>query len=168
MNLRRFLRPEAVKLELDTTPEPLENEEPDSPAYYRRIRRQVLEELVELFAATGRISNERKLFTDLLNREKKASTAYGDGIAIPHVRTKQARSFTMVFARSTPGVPFGDPEGKPTHLFFGLVAPPYEDRLYLRVYRTLLPLLRDPEWRKELMAAEDHHEVLRLLKLVRR
>jgi mannitol/fructose-specific phosphotransferase system IIA component (Ntr-type) len=128
----------------------------------------VVQELVQLFATTGQIANEKKLFTDLLNREKRASTAYGDGVALPHVRTLQARSFVMAFARSTPGLPFGAPDHKSTHLFFGLVAPPYDDRLYLRVYRTLGPLLLDTEWQAELMAARDPHRVLRLLEVVRR
>jgi mannitol/fructose-specific phosphotransferase system IIA component (Ntr-type) len=160
------LHPESVRLQLETTPELREAESPDAPAYLRRLRESVLGELVQLFAATGQIVNDRKLFQDLVNREKKASTAYGDGVALPHVRTLQARSFVMAFARSADGIPFGAVDEKPCHIFFALVAPPYDDRLYLRVYRTLAPLLLDPEWRHELMAAEDPHQVLRLLEVV--
>ena len=163
MNLRRYLRPESIKLELATIPAPPDSEEASSPAYLRRIREEVIAELVTLFAANDQIVNESKLFTDLNNREKRASTAYGDGIAIPHVRTLQARSFLMCFARSTPGIPFGAPDETLTHMFFGMVAPPYEDRLYLRVYRTLGPLLLDADLRAEFMAAGDPHQVLRLL-----
>ncbi len=168
MNLRRHLRPSSIRLELATRPEPLATEAPGSPTHHRRIREEVIKELVELFATTKQVSNESKLFTDLLNREKRASTAYGDGVALPHVRTLQARTFVMAFARSTPGLPFGAPDEKPTHLFFALVAPPYDDRLYLRVYRTLGPLFLDPEWQAQLMAAHDPHRVLRLLEVVRR
>jgi mannitol/fructose-specific phosphotransferase system IIA component (Ntr-type) len=168
MNIRRFLRPESIKLELDVRPEPIEGETAGTPAYLRRIREAAIGELVELFAATGNVVNEKKLLLDLVNREKRASTAYEDGVAIPHVRTLQARSFVMAFARSTPGLPFGAEDGELTHIFFGLVAPPYDDRVYLRVYRTVGPLLMDTEWRDELMTAEDPHRVLRLLEVVRR
>ena len=65
-------------------------------------------------------------------------------------------------------IPFGALDGEPTHIFVGMVAPPYDDRLYLRVYRTLGPLLQDPNWRRELMEAENEHQVLRLMELVRR
>jgi len=168
MNLRRFLRPEAIRLELRTVPTPQENKDENSPAYLERIRDSVLWELVELFAQTGNIVNQSKLFVDLRNREKRASTAVGEGVALPHVRTMQARTFTMAFARSTPGLPFGAPDSQPVHIFFGLVAPPYDDRIYLKVYRELGPLLLNPDWRAELMAAQDPHRVLRLLELVRR
>ncbi len=168
MNLRRYLRPQSIRLELKTRPEPLEGEEPSSPAHLRRIRRSVLSELVELFEATGQVVNPRKLLVDLENREKKATTALGPGVAIPHVRTYQARGFIMALARSTPGLPFGSLDGEPTHIFLGMVAPPYDDRLYLRVYRTVGPLLQDPQWREEVMAAEDEHRILRLMEAVRR
>ena len=168
MSLRRYLRLESIRLELVTRPEPLEAETPLSEAHCRRVREGVLQELVELLCATDQIVNEKKLFSDLLNREKRASTAYGEGVALPHVRTLQARSFVMAFARSAPGIPFGAADGGLSHLFFCLVAPPYEDRTYLKVYRTLAPLLLDPKWRTELTAAQDPHRILRLLEVIRR
>jgi mannitol/fructose-specific phosphotransferase system IIA component (Ntr-type) len=168
MNFRRFLNINSIKLELDTKPDPLENELHDSRAYRNRLRESVLEELVELFAQTGQVSNKKKLFSDLLNREKRASTALDEGIAFPHVRTMQVRSFIMAFALSSPGILFGDTAEKPSHIFFGLLAPPYDDRTYLKVYRNLGMLLMDPEWRKKIMKAENPHQVLRLLQVARR
>ncbi len=164
MNLRRYLRPESVRLELETHP-PDPDEELTSGAV-RRLKESIYAEIVELFTATGQICNERKLLTDLLNREKKASMAFEGGVVIPHVRTMQARSFVIALARSTPGVPLGAPDGESSQIFVGLVAPPYDDRLYLRMYRTLAPLLMDLDWKNELLAARDVHEVLRLCEVV--
>ena len=146
----------------------MEGKKYGSLGHIRRIRWEVLNELVDLFAATGQIVNKKKLFLDLLNREKRATTAYEEGVALPHVRTMQARSLIMVFARSTEGIIFGESAPCLTKLFFGLVAPPYDDRLYLRVYRTLGPLLLDQEWRNKLMEAQDSHRILRLLEVARR
>ncbi len=164
MNLRRYLRPEAVRLELSTQPPDFEEEL--TPGVIRRIKESVFTEMVELFAATGQVCNEKKLLTDLVNREKKASMAFEGGVVIPHVRTMQARSFVMALARSTPGLPLGAPDEEHSRIFVGLVAPPYDDRLYLRIYRTLAPLLMDEDWKQELLAAGDVHEVLRLCEVV--
>ena len=170
MNLRRHLRPEAVRIELATRLHPPgdlpEEFDPLGERNLDRIRDGVLEELCDLFEATGEAVNRSRLFRDLQNREKKAGTAVGDGVAIPHVRTLQAREFLMCFARSRVGLPFRAPDGEPVHLFFGMIAPPYEDRTYLKVYQGLATILLDPERFRAFMEAADPSEVLRVLEKV--
>lgn len=132
-----------------------------------RIRDGVVTELCDLLESTGKVVNRKRLFRDLHNREKRAGTAVGTGIAIPHVRTLQAREFIMCFGRSPEGLPFRAPDGEPVHLFFGMVSPPYEDRVYLRVYRQLATTLIQPERFQEFMEAGDPTEILRLLGSIR-
>jgi len=134
---------------------------------FDRVRDEILEEICDLLEASGAVTSRSKLFRDLQNREKKAGTAVGGGVAIPHVRTLQAREFAMCFARSGEGLPFRAPDGEPVRLFFGLVAPPYEDRQYLRVYASLAGVLRDAESAHELLSAEEPSEVLRTLETFR-
>ena len=105
MNIRRFLHPAAILLALETSGAPREEEEPDSRRFLRRVRDDVLRELIDLLAETGQVGNPSRLFTDLLNREKRAPTALGSGVAMPHVRTIQAKSFIMAFGRSATGLP---------------------------------------------------------------
>ena len=122
MNFRRFLRPESVRLEMRTRLEPEGELPPDfAPGDRRnlaRIQESVIEELAELLSKSGEVSNPSRLFRDLFNREKKAATSVGQGIAIPHVRTLQAKSFIMAFGRSAEGLPFETPDGEPVRLFF--------------------------------------------------
>ena len=141
MNFRRFLPPEAICLALKTAALP-EGELPDGfdPAGRQnlsRIREGVIAELCELLSATGEVANPNRLFRDLYNREKRAVTAVGEGVAFPHVRTLQVKSFVMAFGRSLEGLPFDAPDEEPVRLFFAMAAPPYEDRTYLKVYRSL-------------------------------
>jgi mannitol/fructose-specific phosphotransferase system IIA component (Ntr-type) len=170
LSVRRYLRPEAVRLELQTRAVPPgdlpDGFDPLSERNLNRIRDEVLEELCELFDATGGVSSRSRLYRDLQNREKKAGTAVGSGVAIPHVRTLQAREFLMCFGRSTEGLPFRAPGGEPVHLFFGMISPPYEDRVYLKVYRHLASVLLQSEYFQELMSAKDPSEVLRTLEVL--
>jgi mannitol/fructose-specific phosphotransferase system IIA component len=140
INFRRILNAGSMRFELETRALPPasadDEEEPPDPLGDKnldRVREQVIAELADLLDASGAVSNRNRLFTDLFNREKKACTAIGDGIAIPHVRTIQARRFIMAFARSGEGLPFRAPDDEPVYLFFAMVSPPYEDRMYLRV-----------------------------------
>jgi len=163
MRLTRFLRPELVKLELETAPPAEVPEGWTADRLLWHVKERVLEELVRLFAASGRIGNLRKFSRDLLHRERKASTALGGGVAIPHVRTLQAKDFVFCFARSTAGVDFGAPDGAPVHFFFGLVAPPHDDRLYLEAYREIARVFTSEEAKARLAAARDEHELIRVL-----
>jgi len=163
VNIRRFLRVESIRLTMTTSGTPREDEEPDSPRFLQRVRESVLRELVDLLEASGQVGNPNRLFTDLYNREKKASTALGAGVAMPHVRTIQAKSFTMALGRAPQGLPFYAPDEEPVRLFFALVSPPYEDKTYLRVYQHLGHVLLDAERKEWLLSSTDPTEVLRVL-----
>jgi mannitol/fructose-specific phosphotransferase system IIA component (Ntr-type) len=171
VSLRRRLRPEAIRLELETLLEPEgqlpEGFDPLGERNLNRIRDSVIEEICDLLETTGSVASRPRLYRDLQNREKKAGTALGGGVAIPHVRTLQAREFLMCFARSTEGLPFRAPDDQPVHLFFGMVSPPYEDRVYHKVYQQLATVLLDPEHFQGLMSAREPSEVLRILELLR-
>jgi mannitol/fructose-specific phosphotransferase system IIA component (Ntr-type) len=163
MRLTRYLKPAQIRMELGTTT-PDTIPEGWSPERFRwHVKEEVLKELVDLFDTSGKVPNRSKLTTDLLNRERKATTGIGDGIAIPHVRTLQARDFIMVFARSTPGVEFMALDGRPVHLFIGVVAPPYDDRLYLQIYKRVAQVFSQPQARQHLLQASDAHEVIKVL-----
>ena len=165
MKLARYLKPDQIALDLDDKIEArlgLDGIGGDAADVWA-VKLEVLAVLTECVASTGRVGSVKKLLADLVNREKKASTALGRGLAVPHVRTKQAKRFLLAFARSTRGLPFGAPDGSPVHLFFCVCAPPYDDRFYLEVYRGIGRLFGFAEARRALMEARDAHEVLRVL-----
>ncbi|MFQ6103435.1 MAG: PTS sugar transporter subunit IIA [Candidatus Glassbacteria bacterium] len=164
MNISRFLKPELIKLELEYQKE-LEDEEPTPKALWE-IKRGILEELVDLLCLSGEIRNRSKALQDLYNRERKATTALGRGVAIPHVRTIQAKSFVIGFTRSQEGQYFDSLDGKPVHIFFPMVAPPYDDSLYLRVFKALAELVRYPGFMDTLMEAETPFEIIRAIKSI--
>ncbi len=164
MNLARLIKPELIRLELQTTMPP----EPEEPFNRQRFvwstKEAVLGEIVDLVSQECRIGNAKRLLGDISNREKKASTGLSDGVAIPHVRTREAREFTMAFARSTPGIDFDCIDGGLAHLFFFFIAPPYDDVVYLRIYRQLATAFTYGDSARELMVAQDEGEVIRALK----
>lgn len=163
MRLTRYLKPGQIKLELATRNLSELPEGWSHDRYVWEMKERVLLELIPLFEASGKVVNASKLFTDLYNRERKATTAIGEGVAIPHVRTMQARDFVVAFARSSEGVEFGALDQQPVHLFFGVIAPPYDDRLYLQVYRRLGAIFRNERARELLMKAATEHEVIKHL-----
>lgn len=165
MNLARFLRPELILLELATTEVP-EEERGEIPheRYVLSQKERIIEELADLLDRSGRVGNKGKLALDLFNREKKASTGLVHGVAIPHIRTIHAKEFLIAFARSTPGLEYACFDGKPAHLFFVMVAPPYDDTSYLKIYKQLAEAFSTPQMRREFMQAQSEGEILRAIK----
>ena len=167
MNVLRFLHPECIKLDLTTLPsEPVEGET-DVQRHKRehKDKERVLVELAELFDHSGLVVNRSKFLRDLMNRERKATTAVAPGIAIPHVRTLQVRAFVLGFARAAgEGIPFESLDGEPTRLFFMLASPPYDDRTYLTVYRELAQLVQDEDAFAGLHAAKAPQDVFNVLR----
>ncbi len=164
MQLARYISPDCIRLEMHTTAPP-EPEEPYSrEKYIWSIKEAVITELAELVSTSGRIGNLRKLTVDLTNRERKATTGLGQGIAIPHVRTREAREFMMAFCRSTPGIEFDCLDGGPAHLFFVFVAPPYDDTLYMRIYKQMAEAFTYDDAGRAFLEAQDEGEVIRAFK----
>ncbi|MCB9896562.1 MAG: PTS sugar transporter subunit IIA [Planctomycetes bacterium] len=153
MNLARHLKEERVDLHLD---EAFPEDEPPT-----------LETLAEyvcgLLELSDGIVNPTKLRNDLVNRERRQPTLLGHGVAMPHVRTLQARRLVMAVAVSRNGLPIETPDGVPLRLVIGLVGPTYDDKLYLQVYKRLSEKLADPGFVESIVAAEQEGEVVRAL-----
>jgi PTS system nitrogen regulatory IIA component len=91
----------------------------------------------------------------LEERELLASTAIGDGIAIPHGKLDVVGHLVGALGRSIEGIEFESIDGKPTHLIFMLVAPASSTGVHLKALARLSRLFRDADFRQRLMAASD-------------
>jgi mannitol/fructose-specific phosphotransferase system IIA component (Ntr-type) len=172
VDIGRCLREELIRLDLAYRPEPLPDSVEPTPHNIERHRwhgkEKVCAELAGLFAASGEIRNEHKFYLDLVNRERRASTAIGQGLAVPHVRSMQPRKLVLCFARSKEGVDYFSPDGAPVHLFFGVAAPSYDDAVYLRLYKWLAGAFTREEWlHGALMEAAEPGEIIRIIKSLR-
>ncbi|MFC2140328.1 PTS sugar transporter subunit IIA [Candidatus Auribacterota bacterium] len=125
----------------------------------------VLDELATLFAKLKGKEKKASLLTSVRDREKLCTTAISEGIAIPHPR-KALKNFvrkpTIIFGRSTIGVDFESLDGSPTYLFFLICAP--RDDVHLKIMARLSRLLRNYEFRKELMTIKDKKDVAAIVK----
>lgn len=95
-------------------------------------RRSVLSELVVLAGRSGHITDTRGLLTAIVAREKQQPTAFPGGIAIPHcsqVGTHVHEWPVIAAGRADRGIPFGDPTGRLTDLFFLLCCVSYRQHL---------------------------------------
>ncbi len=163
MNISRHLKEEMIELDFKSVQEP-QPEENNSDKWKFRNKERLLSDLVGILEISGKIGNRCKILTEFINREKKASTGIGDNVAVPHVRSMQAKDLIIGFARSREGYQFDSIDGEPVHLFFVMAAPSYDDNLYLKVFKALSESLQYESFRQELMEAETPYDIIRAFK----
>ncbi|RYL95252.1 PTS fructose transporter subunit IIC [Sporolactobacillus sp. THM7-4] len=127
-----------------------------------RTKEEAIDELISSLEKNGRI-NDRALFKKMiLKREAESSTGIGDGIAMPHAKTKAVNEATVVFGRSESGVNYEALDGKPSYLFFMIAAPEGAANVHLQTLAALSRLLVDHEFVAQIKKAKTPAEVARL------
>ncbi|HUV36113.1 MAG TPA: PTS sugar transporter subunit IIA [Patescibacteria group bacterium] len=133
----------------------LEHFKEDQCIFHLRSRKKisVLQEMVRHLATGGKISDERFIMEMLKNRESLGSTGLGDGVAFPHGKSLAIKNLTVLFARSAGDVDFEALDGKPTKIFFLILAPSNRGaEAYLALLSELIGLIQKPN---KLMALYD-------------
>lgn len=157
-----YLRDGFVRLELETDIPLPDGEDVDRERHVREVKQAVLDEITGLFDATGNVDNRKRLLEDLWNREKKTGTAVGNGIAIPHVRSKKVRTTMLGFARSSVGYDWDAPDGQPVRSIIAIVGPSFDSDLYLRLYKEIAAMFKFDAVREQLEETWNEHEVYQL------
>jgi nitrogen PTS system EIIA component len=133
------------------------------PALTATTKKGILEELAGALAEEFDKLDRNKVLEVLLERENLGSTGIGDNIAIPHGKLADLDDLVLCFGRSGPGVNFDSMDGKPTHLFFLLLAPENSIGLHLKALAKISRMLKDSSFRSNLMAAADANTIMQLL-----
>jgi nitrogen PTS system EIIA component len=124
----------------------------------------VLREMSEVAAASVPSLSVQGLTSILLDRESLGSTGIGDGVAIPHGKVPGLTRLVAVFGRSRAGVQFHSLDGKPTHLFFLVMAPEQSAGMHLKALARISRLLKDARFRRSLLDARDADDLRRIFK----
>src|SRR3954451_6233535 len=138
MKVVDFLRPDLVLAELGAS-----------------AKADVLAEMSRHLARFQNGIDPESLRRVLEERELLASTAIGDGIAIPHGKLDSVDQLGGGPGRSVGGLEFDSIHGKPTHLVFMLVAPSSSTGIHLKALARLSRLFRDADFRQRLIEAPD-------------
>ena len=125
---------------------------------------EVIEELAGVVAAHHPEIDRVRLVQALEDRERLNSTALGEGVAIPHGKLPGLKRVVAAFGRSRDGVDFSSLDGKPTHLFFLLVAPEDSAGAHLKALARISRLLKDESFRQRLLAAPDAADLYRTIR----
>lgn len=122
-----------------------------------------IDELVEVLLSAGKINDKHQFREDINAREAHTSTGIGDGIAIPHAKSKAVKTPAIAFGRSQSGIDYDALDGKDSHLFFMIAAPVGANNEHLDTLARLSSMLMDESFRQALLQASSKDAVLNLI-----
>ena len=124
-------------------------------------RESILVELSKLLERSKNILVEdNDIYKALVDREKLGSTGIGKGVAIPHAKTESAKELTVAFGISRKGIDFNSMDDEEVHIFFVFASPNKDSQIYLKVLARISRLIREENFRQNLMDCKTAKEVI--------
>ncbi|WP_417900921.1 fructose-specific PTS transporter subunit EIIC [Bacillus haimaensis] len=126
-------------------------------------KESVIRELVDTLDQAGKLSDKKGYEEAILAREAQSTTGIGEGIAIPHAKTKAVKTPAIAFGVSDAGIDYESLDGQPSHLFFMIAASEGANNAHLETLSRLSSMLMDTDFRAGLLSAASKEEVISLI-----
>lgn len=125
-------------------------------------KQTVIGQLVNRLADAGRTHDTDGLIAAAMAREEQSATGLPGGIAIPHCRSPYVDTASIGFARLSPAVDFGAPDG-PADLAFLIAAPEAGGAEHMKLLSSLARALVRKDFVESLRNATTPGEVVELV-----
>jgi PTS system nitrogen regulatory IIA component len=128
-----------------------------------RSKQEALRELASALVKAAPSVKLDKMVEVLNDREKLGSTGIGEGVAIPHGKLGGLPKLVAAFGVSRGGVEFEAIDGKPSQLFFALVAPENSAGVHLKALARISRLFKNANFRKAILEAKGTEQIYQLI-----
>ena len=122
-----------------------------------------LVKLVDLMAASGKISDKKLYLDAVYAREEEGTTGVGNGIAIPHGRCSGVKEPGLAAMTINGGVEYNALDSKPVDLAFLIAAPEGSGSVHLEILSKLATMLMDENFVADLKKAKTVEEFLKVI-----
>jgi mannitol/fructose-specific phosphotransferase system IIA component (Ntr-type) len=128
-------------------------------------RDEVIIELVDALVSSGAASPKLRddLVKSVLEREKRGSTGFGRGVAVPHVKHKSVKKMAAAIGLSGKGVDFSALDKQPVYSVFLLLSPEDRPEDHLQAMEAIFKNLSKDTFRRFLRQAQSEKDVRTLL-----
>lgn len=125
---------------------------------------EVLRELVQILVDAGEISDFDAVLKAVHEREDKLSTGLEDGVAIPHGKCSAVSTLKVAIGIAPQGIDFNSIDGKPSKIFFLMLASPNQAGPHVEALAEIAKLVRSKAFCRALISAENAQEVVELFR----
>jgi len=148
MKLTEIIQPEAIVAQLRSSE-----------------RDGILGELVDALVASGACAPacRDEIVKLLLDRERRSTTGFGAGIAVPHAKHPSVTRVAAAVGLSSGGVDFASLDMQPVYSVVLLLSPPQRPDEHLHAMEVIFKVLSQESFRRLLRQSATREDVLRLL-----
>ncbi|MEQ9206075.1 MAG: PTS sugar transporter subunit IIA [Phycisphaerales bacterium] len=122
---------------------------------------EMIDMLVESGAAPAEIRDE--LLAKILERERKSSTGFGYGVAVPHIKHPKIAKLAAGLGLSERGIDFDSRDKLPVYTVVMLLTPADQPEDHLQAMETIFKNLSKETFRRAMRQTQGNDEVLTLL-----
>lgn len=126
-------------------------------------KEEVLKEMTDLLYQDGVLTNKEEFLSEINKREKISSTGFGNGVAIPHAKTKSVLNPRVAVGISKKGFEFDSNDGKLVHLIFMIATGEQDNDLHLKTLSSLAQNLMEKEYIEQILSSKSAKEIVDLL-----
>lgn len=129
-------------------------------------RDAVITELVDALISSGSCPKNLRdeVLKRIIDREKKGSTGFGKGVAVPHVKHDNVKKMAAAVGISQEGVDFNALDKSPVYSVFLLLSPESVPDDHLQGMEIIFSHLQNETFRRFLRQATTSEEVMDLIK----
>jgi mannitol/fructose-specific phosphotransferase system IIA component (Ntr-type) len=146
MRLIEILKPANIKIPLES-----------------RTKAEAIGELVGVLAASGDVTDQKKVLDAVLEREATRTTGIGNGLAIPHGKCAGTKSLVMAIGRAGTPIDFQAIDGRPVSIIWMLASPPDMTGPHIHALARISRLMTIDKFRAALLQAKTPQEAFDII-----
>ncbi|WP_251861744.1 fructose-specific PTS transporter subunit EIIC [Clostridium sp. Marseille-Q2269] len=127
-------------------------------------KEEAIKELSELLYENDKITNVKLFVNDVLERESQMSTAFEDGVVMPHAKSSNVKQASIAIGISKKGIDCNSLDGEKSKVFFLIAMPDNSSDLHVKTLSEITSRLLDASFKQALLKANSAKEVLNLFK----
>lgn len=135
------------------------------PGLAAKDRDTAVTEIVDALVKSGSLSKDLRddFIKSIIKREKRGSTGFGHGVAVPHIKHPAIKRMTVAIGISAAGVDFNALDKQPVYCIFLLLSPEDRPEDHLDAMEAIFGNLSQETFRRFLRQATTTKEVMTLL-----
>ena len=108
-------------------------------------------------------TNKDEIFQKLYEREKLGTTAFGNGIAIPHARIEGIQNAKVIILKLTEAIDFNSIDGNKVDIVISLFVPNDNNKMHVELLYNIASLLDNQVFREKIRTANTASDVMMII-----
>jgi len=130
-------------------------------------KEDAIRQLIAALVESGKLpaAKVRSITNDVLGRERQATTGIGQGVGVPHARTKHVDQIRIAIGKVAAGLDFESVDGERVRVILLIISPDTKAKAeeHLQVMKSIVKIVRDPYQCKRLHGCTSADSFLDLL-----